>query len=165
MLALHCGGNCWPSHSFCSFLLEVVRPLGTGWATAAHVQPTFSCSFVDGCGHIIIWGPHGSGYASSDPRCSQFPLSGWKVEMNGTWKAMDWGWHWYWSGFIAFPNQQKLSRGQTRNSRKVLWAPGQLAGEQEQVTASLTCSLRRWEMAPICNEGRGVLRDWAGGVA
>ena len=71
-------------------------------------------------------------------------------------------------GFLTFPNQQQLIRGQTRNSGRFLLGPLLQQGVGEKASSSnLTPSPRRWGMSwfPAWNPSRGVSKDWAKEVA
>ena len=71
--------------------------------------------------------------------------------------------HCYWSGFVVFLNEQKLPRGQTRNSGKVLSQQQGVSKNKEQIPLLAPQQEASWFLSWV--EGRGMSRAWAGGVA
>ena len=72
--------------------------------------------------------------------------------------------YWYQPGFLAFPNQQKLTRGQI-NSGKALLGP-LLWQEGAWTSTWFPCTLAPWVAASLSfvwGEGRGVPRRWVEG--
>ena len=74
---------------------------------------------------------------------------------------------WYWSRFLALPNQLKLTRGQTRNSGKTLLEPLMQwkLGDPKQVIDSFACSLSRAQACSLNGVRVGVRLGFPGGSA
>ena len=80
-------------------------------------------------------------------------------------KKTPWGNNWYWSGFLAFPNQLKLTRGQTRNSGKTWLEPLMQWNleEPKRVTGSFACSQNRAQACSLNGVRVGAHLGFPGG--